>query len=131
MKRRFKVEKLVRDRTPERAVQKGARCCFRVLDDTAFCAALRDKIIEEAREVAETADRKALCSELADLYEAADSLAKSHDISSAEVEATRFEKNRERGGFDQRIYATYYEVDDPSEMLNYVLQNPEKYPEIA
>jgi len=127
----FKLEKLVRDKTLERAVRKGATPhSTKLVDDQAFDQALRIKILEEAQEVASSTGQDALCSEIADLLEAISTLAALHKISDQEIAAIRAQKNHERGGFGERVYATYYEVANPSEMLGYLLANPNKYPEI-
>jgi predicted house-cleaning noncanonical NTP pyrophosphatase (MazG superfamily) len=128
----FKIEKLVRNKTLKRAVQKGAIPHATILaDDQAFDQALRLKILEEAQEVASSTGREALCGEIADLLEAVSSLARLHKISEQEIGAMRTQKDQERGGFDERIYATYYEVPESAhEMRAYLLASPEKYPEI-
>jgi phosphoribosyl-ATP pyrophosphohydrolase len=64
--------------------------------------ALRDKVMEEAQEVAEAEPEK-LVKELADLYEVMDALMDTYQIDRAAVVREQEHRRRERGGFRQRI----------------------------
>jgi len=94
--------KLVRDRIPEIIHQSGNECEFAVLSDGEYCQALRVKLLEEAKEVAE-AEGEDLVTELADLYEVIDALMASYGIAGDRVVKAQVKRREERGGFAQKI----------------------------
>lgn len=94
--------KLVRDHIPEIIRQSGMECETAVLSDAEYCQALRQKLIEEATEVAE-ADRDELVAELADLYEVIDALMLSYGISGDRILDAQAKRRETRGGFAQKI----------------------------
>ena len=63
---RKQYHKLVRDRIPEIIRESGNECEVIILSETEYRQALRQKLIEEAAEVAE-ANEEGLIAELADL----------------------------------------------------------------
>lgn len=94
--------KLVRDRIPEIIRQSGSKCETTVLSNTEYCQALRVKLIEEAKEVAE-AEEEDLITELADLYEVIDALMASYGIKGDRVLNAQAKRRETRGGFAQKI----------------------------
>ncbi|WP_293337946.1 MULTISPECIES: nucleoside triphosphate pyrophosphohydrolase [unclassified Microcoleus] len=94
--------KLVRDRIPEIIRQSGNECETAVLSDEEYRQALRQKLIEEATEVAE-ADGENLIEELADLYEVIDALMASYGISENCILNAQAKRRENRGGFAQKI----------------------------
>ncbi|MCC3404947.1 MAG: nucleoside triphosphate pyrophosphohydrolase [Microcoleus sp. PH2017_10_PVI_O_A] len=94
--------KLVRDRIPEIIRQSGNECDFVILSDPEYRQALRQKLIEEATEVAE-ADKDNLVAELADLYEVIDALMLSYGISGDRVLNAQAKRRETRGGFTKKI----------------------------
>jgi len=94
--------KLVRDRIPEIIRQSGIECETAVLSNAEYCQALRQKLIEEAGEVAE-ADGDELVAELADLYEVIDALIASYGISGDRILDAQAKRRETRGGFTQKI----------------------------
>ena len=69
-------------------------------------AALRAKLLEEAREAQAAPDGR-LASELADVLEVLKALAAAHDMSWDDVVSEADRKRAERGGFDNRIFLEY------------------------
>lgn len=102
----FEVEKeyhkLVRDRIPEIIRQSGNDCETAVLSDAEYCQALRQKLIEEAGEVAE-ASGDDLIAELADIYEVIDALLASYGIAENCILNAQAKRRETRGGFAQKI----------------------------
>ncbi|MCY7385642.1 MAG: nucleoside triphosphate pyrophosphohydrolase [Microcoleus sp. CAN_BIN18] len=94
--------KLVRDRIPEIIRQSGNECEVIILSETEYRQALRQKLIEEAGEVAE-ADGDELVAELADLYEVIDALMLSYGISGDRILNAQAKRREARGGFTQKI----------------------------
>ncbi|MBF2037312.1 MAG: nucleoside triphosphate pyrophosphohydrolase [Leptolyngbyaceae cyanobacterium T60_A2020_046] len=108
------MKKLVRDRIPEVIQQAGKTCETRVLDESAYRVALRDKLIEEAQEAA-IAPTPELLTELADLWEVMAALMAAEGLSWADLDAVRAARRRLRGGFEQRLWleAVYESGHDP------------------
>ena len=95
--------KLVRDRIPEIIEREGRRCEVATLDEAAFLAALRAKLVEEAGEVA-AADAGDLSAELADVLEVVDALAAAAGLTTAQVREEQRRRRDARGGFDRRLW---------------------------
>jgi len=106
--------KLVRDRIPEILLEAGLDFEIVTLSETDYRQALRQKIIEEAQEVAES-DAEHLLTELADLSEAIEALIKTYGISSKAVKKKQTERRIERGGFKQRIQLLWTETSEKGE----------------
>lgn len=70
---RKEYDKLVRDRIPEIIRRGGRQCGVEVMPEGKYIQALKDKLIEEAKEAA-TTGADDLVKELADLYEVMDAL---------------------------------------------------------
>jgi predicted house-cleaning noncanonical NTP pyrophosphatase (MazG superfamily) len=98
--------KLVRDQIPEIIAAAGRQPVTRVLDQASYQAALRAKLIEEARE-AQAAPDGQLASELADVLEVLRALAAAHDMNWEDVVSEANRKRAERGGFGDRIFLEY------------------------
>lgn len=94
--------KLVRDRIPEIVGQSGNECEYVILSDAEYRQALRQKLVEEAGEVAE-AQGEDLVAELADLYEVIDALMASYGIAGDRVLQEQVKRREARGGFSQKI----------------------------
>ena len=104
-------DKLVRDRIPEIIAEHGRACETRVLGKAEYEAALRAKLVEEARE-AQAASPKELAKELGDILEVAAALEEAAGIKHEEVEALRSRRRRERGSFAGRIFLVWADADE-------------------
>ena len=130
--RRFKFEKLVRDKVPERHAQENVISEVRLLEGPLYREALLDKLLEEASETREATTPAAAAAELAEILEVAMAIAQHHNLSWEAVESERLKKQEERGGFTQGIYIEHIDVpEDNQRILTYVLADPAKYPEIS
>jgi len=94
--------KLVRDRIPEIIQASGQQYVTEVLSEEEYQQALRQKLIEEAHEAADS-DVSGLVGELADLYEVMDALAKVYGIEHEAILVEQRRKRDERGDFSQRV----------------------------
>jgi predicted house-cleaning noncanonical NTP pyrophosphatase (MazG superfamily) len=99
---RKEYHKLVRDLIPEHIRLHGDSCATETMVEQDFALALREKLVEEAREACE-ADILQLPKELADLYEVIDTLMAIYAISPEQVKAIQERKHSEVGGFEKRI----------------------------
>ena len=100
--------KLIRDLVPEIVRERGHHIEVRELAADEYAAALREKLVEEAREAQRADDRDALVEELADIVEVALALAQHEGITEAEILNQRAAKNRSHGTFDGRLFSTSY-----------------------
>ncbi len=128
---RFKVEKLIRDKTAERCLKSDVITATRILSEEEFKCELLKKLVEEAIEVEKAIDRSELISELADVFDVYNALLKVHSISNEEIEKVRNKKIEERGNFDKRIYGIHFDIPDTKEAqwyMEYCSSQPEKYP---
>lgn len=96
--------KLVRDLIPDLIRAEGGEPALQVLDDAAYDSALRAKLEEEAREVAEAESRTSMLEELADVYEVLLALARSASFDLRDVQEAARSKAEQRGAFERRLY---------------------------
>lgn len=129
--RRFRVEKLIRDRLPQMMRDQGLTVFDRRMETGEFVARLKEKLIEEAREAAASDTREELVEELADLAEVITALTATAEITPDEIEAVRLKKRAERGGFDERMFNAAVEAPDGAPAIEYYLARPLQYPEIT
>ena len=71
---------------PENLRIKGINAFIKDISDQEYLALLKEKVVEEAKEVYESKDRTELVEEMADVLEVISALAKAHAISAAELE---------------------------------------------
>lgn len=124
---RFRVEKLIRDGLPQMMRDQGLSVFCHRLDDAAFLAALKAKLVEEAQEAA-AAGADNLVEELADVSEVMVALIAAAGLTPEAVEAARLAKRAQRGGFDERIYNLAVEGEDGTPGVAYYLARPDQYP---
>ncbi|HEY9665535.1 MAG TPA: nucleoside triphosphate pyrophosphohydrolase [Coleofasciculaceae cyanobacterium] len=105
---RQQPNKLVRDRIPDIIRQSGKQCEVAVMAEAEFRQALREKLLEEAGEVA-AASLENLVSELADLQEVIDALLKVYGIEREAIAKEQRRKRTERGSFEQRLRLLWFD----------------------
>ena len=99
---RIVYNKLVRDRIPEIIREDGKSCGIEVFTAEAFGQALRTKLIEEAKELAE-APQEEIMKELSDIREVLDALMAYYAVSETEATEMQEQRRTERGGFAQHL----------------------------
>lgn len=129
-KRRFKFDKLIRDKIPEIIRAEGAEVFERIMNKDEYINRLREKLVEEAQEVLEAKNTVDICEELADVLEVMIALCQVYNFSFEKVEQSRTEKKAAKGGFEKRIYNAFVEVESHHESICYYLERPHKYPEL-
>ncbi|WP_058365308.1 nucleoside triphosphate pyrophosphohydrolase [Haloparvum sedimenti] len=92
-------DKLVRDEIPRIVREDGDVPETHVADDAEYERRLREKLVEEAEEFAESGD----AAELGDVLDVVDAVLANAEYSREQVEALRAEKAAARGGFADRI----------------------------
>ena len=74
-----------------------------VYNQPAYHQALRQKVIEEAAEVAEAKTKAELIREISDLYEVLDTLLATHGIAKKEVLTLQETQRINRGSFERKL----------------------------
>ncbi|MGY5852502.1 MAG: nucleoside triphosphate pyrophosphohydrolase [Candidatus Thorarchaeota archaeon] len=91
------TEKLVRDRIPEIIRAKGDSPQVRVADKQELDLLMRQKVVEEAEELLESG----AIEEVVDLFEILSALLSLREFDNAKFERMRYDKLKERGGFEK------------------------------
>lgn len=128
--RKFKQNKLWRDKAVDRIQEMGSIIHWTRLEDDEFAQQLKIKFMEEAQEVSSAKTKAALIEELADILEVISSLGDVHKFTLDDVINVQHKKFDERGGFKGRKFVTIAEHAVDSFGEKYCLADPEKYPEI-
>ncbi len=128
--RKFKFEKLVRDKIEKRIKSRGANVDSFVLDDKQYIEELKNKLLEETKEFV-SAERKKLIEELADVQEVINYLLLTLDVDKEKLEEKQRAKIKERGSFNRRIYIRSVEVQNDDPWVDYYSSRPHKYPEVG
>lgn len=128
--RKFEFKKLVRDHIPILLEQKNIKVNSRNLKGEEYLLALKEKLVEEAKEVLESDNKISLCEELGDIMEVIYSLYEAVGISYEMVDGARIKKNVSKGIFDKKIFIDSVEIQEGDDNLDYYLKRPDQYPEI-
>lgn len=72
------------------------------MNEAGYLAALKEKVLEEAEEVA-SAERQKLPQEIADLREVPDALQEAVGLNSSGISRLQRKRRAERGGFERRL----------------------------
>ncbi len=128
--RKFKQNKLYRDKLIQILESNGSKIHWTTLDDKEFSEQLKIKLTEETQEVCAAKTKDHLIEELADVLEVIDSLCQVHEFSMQDIFDAKNKKHDERGGFSGRKFITIAEHLPESLSEKYCLADPEKYPEI-
>ncbi|CDK30648.1 nucleoside triphosphate pyrophosphohydrolase [Candidatus Babela massiliensis] len=128
--RKFKQNKLWRDKLVDLMNQNQSKIHYKELDDQEFIEQLKIKLLEEAQEVCCTNTKEDLIEELADILEIISAFCTVQNIAFQEIINIKNKKHNNRGGFEGRKFVTIAEHPIGSFGEKYCLNDPEKYPEI-
>ena len=131
MYQKFKTNILVRDKMVEKMQAEGILVDYKKLNEKDYKNALREKIVEEAKEAADEKNREKLIYELADLLEVAQTLADTLGITASEIAEARKKKREKSGGFTERHFTNFVEIENDNPAIEYYLKRPKKYPKIV
>jgi predicted house-cleaning noncanonical NTP pyrophosphatase (MazG superfamily) len=102
--------KLVRDKIPDIILSSGIQCKIAILSDSEYRQALKEKLLEEVREIHDAKSREELLLEIADLYEVLDNFLVANNIGQEEVLKKQKQRQEERGGFHKQICLLWTET---------------------
>lgn len=131
MYQKFRTNILVRDKMVEKMESEGILVDYKKLNEKDYENALREKVIEEAQEVASEKNRERLIYELADLLEVAQTLADTLEITTSEILDARKKKREKSGGFTKKHFTNFVEIENDNPAIEYYLKRPKKYPKIG
>lgn len=101
--------KLVRDKIPDIISRDNHVARWRRLNQAEFQAALKEKLMEEAAELAEAQSFEEILTEAADVLEVLRAAIKAHGITGAQVESMARNRAYERGAFVSQTLLLYTE----------------------
>lgn len=96
--------KLIRNRIVEILENEGLNYNVRVLEEDEYLAEIKKKLYEEVKEFEQTTNQTDALEELSDILELIHAALAVHKKSFEELEAVRLKKQRERGGFEKRLF---------------------------
>lgn len=131
MYQKFRTNIFVRDKMVEKMEAEGILVDYKKLNEKDYENALREKVIEEAQEVASEKNRERLIYELADLLEVAQTLADTLEITTSEILDARKKKREKSGGFTKKHFTNFVEIENDNPAIEYYLKRPKKYPKIG
>lgn len=126
----FSSNKLTRDKTEERFIQRNIRGQFRHITGDEYIKALKDKLHEEVAEIMESKNPYELMTEIADVQDVLNALLNASNISQDELNQYRTTLHQERGTFQTGLYLDYLEIDSDNPHYESYSSRPHKYPVI-
>lgn len=99
--------KLVRDNIIDIILKDNGTPSFKTLNNDDFKFALKEKFLEESKELKEATTKEDIINELSDILELVNALANISDINLDDLENKRLEKRNKKGGFDKKIFLEY------------------------
>jgi len=125
---KFEFNKLIRNKIHERMPGEGVVVNSSALSQTEFILKLKEKLLEEAAEVAASQKIEDLVIELADILEVIHTLASAYKIDFKDLEQARFEKSQINGKFGANNYINYIEVaEDNIKVIDYLKDKHRHY----
>ena len=106
MKKKYYHQKLIRDKIPEKIKAVGDDYKTRILGKTEFEKELKNKLVEESKELAK-APKEELLNELADVLELTKSFASHYKIPFSKVEKFQEEKRKKRKVFKKKLFLVW------------------------
>lgn len=131
MKRRFKTDILVRNNRVEQMENLGLTVNYKVLSDEEYIKELKNKIMEEAHEVATAESADELSSEIGDVLEVIDHIIEIYKLDVDKIQLMKAEKQDRIGKFDKKLKTFWVEMNEDNSSIGYYLSKPKKYPEIT
>lgn len=102
------MKKLVRDKIPEIITQNWEKCEFYICSDDEYFQSLKEKVVEESKEILDSKNDKELIEEIADLYEVIDTIISNKKLNLDDIKNIQSDKKNIRWGFGKRIILTQY-----------------------
>ncbi len=125
---KFSFNKIVRDKAVAELESEGIKVSYEKMPKESLVSHLKNKLLEEAKEVFDSQSNDELAAEVADVYDVLEAICKESGIDLSEVQENRTKKHSKRGGFSAGIFIHHVEVSSDSESIECFKNSPEKYP---
>lgn len=99
-----RYNKLIRDKILEIIKDSGEKPYWRVLHKKEYHQKLKEKILEESKELVGAGNREDEINEIVDLQELIHALALNLRLTNLQIKKHQKEKSRKRGGFKKRLF---------------------------
>lgn len=99
----IKYNKLIRDKIVEKIEKNWWTAVHHTATDEEFERKLKEKLVEESKELIEAKNIEEIKNELADVLKVTEEIMKLHNISEEELKIIKQKKDEKAGGFDKRI----------------------------
>jgi len=99
-----KHNKLIRDRILEIIEANKEKSYFRILNKKEYIKEIKNKILEEAKELIEAKGKKEIINEIVDIQELVDVLILELGLTKLQIQKQQKVKNKKRGGFKKRLF---------------------------
>lgn len=96
--------KLVRDKIPEIIEEQGKKVNYHILEQEEFIESLKDKLIEETKELKEAKTTSDIVEELADVIDVYAHFLEEIHITMDIVEKAVLKKREKKGSFNKKIF---------------------------
>ena len=127
---KFILNKLIRDKLLRQFEQDGQVATHKILSGDEHQAALKQKVLEEAKEIPLTNNQTDLINEIADVQQALDDLKTISGITNEQVSESQKTKYHKKGGFLDGVYVSTLELNNTDEWLDYYRSHPSLFPEL-
>lgn len=127
---KFIFNKLVRDKLRAEYEKTNQKAVYRTLSKDEHTQELKNKIIEETQEIPIKGSKEDMTSELADIQQVIDDIAKIHGISIGSVQEIKQKKFAKKGGFSEATFVETLELTDDDEWVEYYRKEPDVFREI-
>jgi len=128
--RKFATNILVRNNRLAIMKKNGLSVNYEILSNNDYLIELKNKLLEESKELIEAKTPKELKEEIIDVMEVLEHLIDFYSFDTNELTKIKNDKQIKYGKFDKKIKTHYVEMPDNHEELTYYLSKPNKYPEI-
>jgi len=96
--------KLIRDKIPEIILNSGKKPTVKVLNKKQFKEELKNKLVEEAKELSCASGKKEIVNELADISELVEWICREYKIEKRDLLKCKKDKNLKRGSFKDKLF---------------------------
>jgi len=126
----FKFNKLVRDKLRDEYARTNQKATYRELTLNDHKLELKNKIIEETKEIQIDKPVAEIADEIADIKQALDDFQNLCGITEEQVSIIKQKKYVKKGGFTSGNFVETLELDDDDKWVDYYRQSPDIFPEI-
>lgn len=126
----FIFNKLIRDKLKDLYIELDQQAEYKQLTSEELTEALKQKLIEEVKELLASHSRDDIVSELADIQQVIQDLMAHEKVSGDEVEAKRVDKFDKKGGFADGHYVSTLRLKKDDEWVDYYRKSPDIFKEI-